>query len=568
MGNKTHNVSKGVSLALLTSMFGAGCSTQVMKDSERNTFNSKDHASNIISQNRSNASLTDDDLISFESGLHLKTEMINSETEADLPDYFSKPFSFNTSGKTHILDMMNAVSEATSVPIEFTPDAFNYITRLGDTPVNRDKRESGSGEAVPNEGGTPTVMAGSEQFANVLKSYMDDPSDSDGGSSLAKSLLQDRLNRKVSYNNGSLEDFMNVMLNSTGLSWSYDDGTIKISRYITKTFLIDAIPGGSDLASKVTNDGGKEGKKSSDTTNNKATLNLWDDIDDAVDGLLSEGGNFALSEASGTLTVTDTPQVIEKIESYIKKINDVMTKKFEITTEILEVELKDSDQLGIDWDLVYTKMANLADLPEEYVKGQLSYNVDDGLKAAILNPDSRWKDTNLMIKALSEQGRVSVKTDQTVTTGNGQVSPLQVLNQTTYLAEISVETNEDGSNSYAMTPDTVTSGMTLNILPKMLSNGHIMLHYNLDITTLQNMAEYGAGENMIQLPETKSQNFLQRVPVKPGSRIMLTGFEQVKDNFSYSGRTERSMFDVLGGKKQGESSRVITLIMITPNLVE
>ncbi|MDI3781591.1 PilN family type IVB pilus formation outer membrane protein, partial [Pseudomonas aeruginosa] len=67
---------------------------------------------------------------------------------------------------------------------------------------------------------------------------------------------------------------------------------------------------------------------------------------------------MSLSRATGTLTVTDRPEVLNRVQQLVNRENESITKQVLLNVNVLSVALTDKDQLGIDWNLVYKSLNN------------------------------------------------------------------------------------------------------------------------------------------------------------------------------------------------------------------
>ncbi|MEZ1459349.1 PilN family type IVB pilus formation outer membrane protein, partial [Pseudomonas aeruginosa] len=65
---------------------------------------------------------------------------------------------------------------------------------------------------------------------------------------------------------------------------------------------------------------------------------------------------MSLSRATGTLTVTDRPEVLNRVQQLVNRENESITKQVLLNVNVLSVALTDKDQLGIDWNLVYKSL--------------------------------------------------------------------------------------------------------------------------------------------------------------------------------------------------------------------
>jgi len=180
--------------------------------------------------------------------------------------------------------------------------------------------------------------------------------------------------------------------------------------------------------------------------------------------MVSAKGRFVSSPATGTVTVTDTPAVLRRVEEFIRAQNDALSRQVLVNVRVLAVSKSGDDNYGINWNAVYQNIAKNWNV-------SINTNINPIAGAGTITiqappgatPKTGWRGSEAMISALSEQGRVSQLTSASVITLNNQPAPLQVGQQTTYLASSTSNTVADAGGasavaSVSLTPGQVTTG--------------------------------------------------------------------------------------------------------------
>jgi type II secretory pathway component GspD/PulD (secretin) len=113
----------------------------------------------------------------------------------------------------------------------------------------------------------------------------------------------------------------------------------------------------------------------------------------------------------------------------------------------------------------------------------------------------------------------------------------------------------------------VTTGFVLNLMPSVTDRNAMVLTVGLDLSELRALPIFGTAPNQIQLPEVASTQFIQRVALRTGETLVLSGFEQVN---SQSGQRtlDCGMSPGLGGSFAGSTRKDSLVFLITPVMVE
>jgi len=77
-------------------------------------------------------------------------------------------------------------------------------------------------------------------------------------------------------------------------------------------------------------------------------LSFWKDIEFNLAKMVSPSGRFSFNKLAGLVMVTDSPQVLDKIASYIDLVNAETNKQILVEVKILEVTLSRENTFGID----------------------------------------------------------------------------------------------------------------------------------------------------------------------------------------------------------------------------
>jgi type IVB pilus formation R64 PilN family outer membrane protein len=376
---------------------------------------------------------------------------------------------------------------------------------------------------------------------------------------------------------GKLDGLLDVVAASLGLSWKYSDGEINLYYVDSRTFYIYAIPSETEMKSVVQSGidaglkgdsrggGGRGEGQSSQTTSVTLKSAMVQDISKSIESMLTPGfGRLSSSSATGTITVTDTPEVLNRIQRYIDAENRSITKQVLLNVKVMAIALNDKNQVDINWNLIY-KTKNIG----TNFKGALSgIEAGKGLNTTVNILDGNFNTSQLLLDALATQGKVSLITSPSVTTLNLQPVPVQVATQTSYLARVESNSTAGVGQTLSLTPGTVTSGFNMNLLPFVMPDNQLLLQYSINLSELKSIKPISAGgDNQIQVPEIDNRIFSQKVKLRSGQTLVLSGFEQTNTISDRKGTGSASNW-LFGGGVSSENKRSIIVIMITPMVME
>ena len=492
------------------------------------------------------------------SGLWLPSrKMASSEIKVPLNEALARKITVNRTF-SNIQDMSERITALTGIPVIVSPEAGVPVTTsaTGTPPP---------GQAIPNlpplpgvPGRMPSHGIPGMPGASVSLAY-----------------------------NGTLSGFLDVASARYGVFWEWNDNKVRFFRTATKTFRLSALPGDTTLSAKISNQsggssgsggassaGGTSASSSQEAGVSFTGLSVWKGIEDAIKTMLTTSGTtpgkVVVTASTGTVTVTDTPQVLAQVEKFIDQQNISLCRQVVVNVRVLAVDLSDSDNYGINWNIVYNSLSqnfgwtlNNAFAPEVGASS-LALKILGTAGTATNSNIKSWAGSEAMIDALSKQGRVSQITSASVTTLNNQPAPIQVGRQTSYLASSTTTIGTAGAPSITtLQPGLITTGFSMNLVPHMLDGGRLLLQYAVDLSSLLNIATVTSGGSSIQTPEIETRNFLQRVMLNSGDTLVVTGFEQSNQSGNMQGVGSASN-TALGGGVKGSKNKTVLVILIQP----
>jgi len=558
----------GIPSALLVASAVAGCSTAligpVTKDAERGAAQAQQHLQQIQSGKNVEASvaprvaqhLDDDVYIPVRKIATTKTNSVSRQDPA-----LSRQITVNRTFMS-AQELAERITALSGIPVTVAPD----VTAPGQVSASL---QATTGLPVlpplPASGGVPgAAVAGSSL-----------------GMPLAASMQPGGFPVSLTYT-GNLSGFLDVASSRIGITWEMADGQIALYRYVSKTFRLSALPGDTSMDAKVgttSSGGGSDGvagsaMASSSTQNsgvNFTGLSVWKGVEESVKAMLTPAGKIVVASALGTITVTDTPAVVNAVEKFIEQQNKALSRQVVVNVRVLSVEVSNSDSYGINWDLVYNSLSE--NFGWTFSSGVSAIQGAGRLGLSVLNSAGQngasiksWAGSRAIIDALGTQGRVSTVTSASVTTLNNQPAPIQVGRQTSYVAssQTSIST---GVATTSMTAGMVNSGFSMSLLPHILDGNRMLLQYAVDMSSLLSMNTITSGDTIMQTPDLDTRNSLQRILVNSGDTVIVAGFENSEVNSTSKGIVGADRPE-LGGSVAGKRTKNIIVILLQPVIAD
>ncbi|HIJ63200.1 MAG TPA: hypothetical protein HPQ04_10960, partial [Rhodospirillaceae bacterium] len=251
---------------------------------------------------------------------------------------------------------------------------------------------------------------------------------------------------------GPLSGLLDGVAAYFALQWDFRGGQLRIFRNEVRTFTLAALPSMSTVKTGINTNrksggangaggaGGADGASGSmlQDISNETTIKLWDDIRDTVQSMIPAGGKLTMSPATGTVTVVAPPANMRRIAAYLEEQNERITRQVTVSVRVLRVDVHDSYDLGLNLTTVFQRLSGQYTVnlvgpgPAAVTAGTAASYLLQGMRE--LNGGKQKVSGQAVIDALQVMGKVSLVTEASVTTLNGQAAPVSVAEERNYVA--------------------------------------------------------------------------------------------------------------------------------------
>ena len=548
-------------IILLFLLFVSSCTTKQYQRSEHNINSNVNETNTALIKAKNLEAKIDTSNIQISNGIYLASQSSKNIHGDPLPARFETNEGITlVSGIPLKFDsILKLISDATGIPI-VKSKAADLTSQNATSTISAENVSQSLNKAVGDGGDT------NDSFFNSLVNYTVDAH------------LMD-----VNYK-GALSEFLDKLSANYDIVWKYRDGKLKFSSEDVRTFNIATLPskitannsvggassgssGGGNSSSGGSSGGNSSGSGGGNTgtqsLNIDLTLDFWQDLEKNLKIIIGNRGTFNISTSTSSVVVQTTPSNMERVADYIDNLNKELIRQVTVNVVVYSVNTTDSNNLALSLKGALSSGGRvLGSLSNEFAVA------NSPTLSGFINGD---QDTNnsIIMNLLASAGKVSIVTSASVTTMSGQPVPLQVGNDRTYVSEIGTTLGQTASTSTVST-SSISSGFAMNLLPRVMDNGNVLLQYGINISSLagsnNGFESVTVSGTTIQLPNVDQRTFVQSSLLRNGSTLVLAGYEQQRDETGDQG-VGRPDFKLLGGGKRSSNERNVIVICITPTVI-
>lgn len=251
---------------------------------------------------------------------------------------------------------------------------------------------------------------------------------------------------------------------------------------------------------------------SGSSINTESKSDFWAELKESLTALVGNknGRNVVVSPQSGMVVVRAMPHELRGVEKFINKTQSFVQRQVIIEAKILEVELNERFQTGINWAALQTSGADSALIGQTGGGSIFGGSGITGIagNTGDLNPSALSQitgtaasafggmfslaltvgnDFTAFIELLKTQGDVQVLSSPQISTVNNQKAVIKVGKDEFFITD--VESNTSTTTATATTQSNVEltpffSGVALDVIPQISESGEIILHIHPTVSTV------------------------------------------------------------------------------------
>jgi len=337
----------------------------------------------------------------------------------------------------------------------------------------------------------------------------------------------------ISVKNYTLKQILDLVVADHNLFYKLNNHKLKISYVKTKTFNVDYIPSTRTGSSTFqASSSGSNGDTNS--VDSKYDFNFWGTLSGNLNHILNTVDTYkaappVIDKNAGLVTVTATKRQLDRIESYIKDLNNRLHKQIVIDVKIYSVNLSKAHQTGINWSNLNFSLGSSTTPATTPITSANIVGSQSIFSNAVFNVSG-------LLNFLATQGNVNSISNPKIVTLNAQKAIISVGDTINY--RVLVKGSYVDSNGITQPPTYESQskfvGVLLDITPEISNNGTIILRINPTISTFRDETQL-SDPNRELAPDTTDNKLSTVVRIKDGQTLILGGLITNKDSLSNNG---------------------------------
>jgi MSHA biogenesis protein MshL len=254
----------------------------------------------------------------------------------------------------------------------------------------------------------------------------------------------------------------------------------------------------------------REGTGTSVMTHQEA--DFWGTMEKTLRAIVGNGAerNVVVNAQSGVIVVHASPSELRDVEDYLHKTEQAITRQVVLEAKIVEVELSDAYQAGVNWAAVFSNGNSHYTIgqtapPMGFDNNMLRQQGADG----VLSPGSPvtmlpfktlggaftlaadFADFTSFIELLGLQGNTRVLSSPRVSTLNNQKAVIKAGSDEFFVTSVSSNTVTGTASSTSRNIDFTPffSGVALDVTPQISDDSQVILHIHPSVSEVTDQAK-------------------------------------------------------------------------------
>jgi MSHA biogenesis protein MshL len=332
----------------------------------------------------------------------------------------------------------------------------------------------------------------------------------------------------------------------------------------------------------------------------RSASEFWSDLTHNLRSMVgTDGGReIVVNPASGVVVVRATARELRDVQQFLGSVQDVAVRQVVLEAKVIEVELSNGLQAGINWATLATQGSRRFTGSQTVPQAQGGFNNSNLLnqpgRAIDLQPGANplanlpintlggafslainATDFSVFIDLLATQGKTHVLSSPRVATLNNQKAVIKAGSDQFFVTGVSsntvVGTAAATSSNVQLTP--FFSGVALDVTPQISADGSVLLHIHptiSDVSEQQKNLTVGGSRDSLPLALSQVRESDSVVRARSGQVIVIGGMMRTTSTDRNYGVPLLGSIPVLGSlfrSKQRATVRSELVILLRPVVV-
>ncbi|MDH4451477.1 MAG: secretin N-terminal domain-containing protein [Rhodoferax sp.] len=325
---------------------------------------------------------------------------------------------------------------------------------------------------------------------------------------------------------------------------------------------------------------------------------FWAELSTAVQGLVGtgEGRSVVSSPHAGILAVRAMPEELRQVDKFLKATQSAVERQVMLEAKVVEVELRDGYQSGVNWAALRTEgsnqvaagvigstlnIGNTALQGSTTISGAASFpSVASG--GGLFGLALSTSQFAAVLGFLETQGDVQTLSSPRVATLNNQKAVLKVGTDEYFVTNVSggtTATTTSNTTGTGTTLPTVTltpffSGISLDVTPQIDDGVNVTLHVHPSLSTVTEKSRQidlgSAGNFKLPLASSAVNETDTLVRIQDGAIVAIGGLMQLESSRTASGlpgTTSLPGWGALFGNRANQGRKKEVIVLIKPTII-
>lgn len=334
-----------------------------------------------------------------------------------------------------------------------------------------------------------------------------------------------------------------------------EDGYLEFYRLSTRTFQIAALPGDQNYTTQLgqTSQGGANFTANANVTTT-ATLRPFSSAVIAVRAMLTQAGTAVENEATRTITVTDTDDVLSAVAGFVGEENRLLRRQIAVEIRTVSFRSNRTNDLSFDWQALYTAILERYGYRVTIGGPATGAPENAGVIGVVAIPgrtaEGRFNNSSAFVNALEELGDTKTERSNILYTTSGRSVAYAVTRTFDYVFQTTSSAASLTAVSTGIQTKQDTVGRILSLLPVMVSENSVAVDVMINESQLLSLTPQTSGQGIaqqtVQLVDKIAEQSRHSLLLRDGDELVFAGLSQSDDSNTRRSLAE-SISPIAGG---------------------